>query len=163
MASDRFGAESVPFERVEPAMLGYAAFKEPIMNLASIAARAAGNAATAVTEAAGAVTGAVVGGAFGAIKGAIKGAVNGAGLGNSYRHTAGNDDRTSTPRTTASPNVSSTAPPTRPGPGGTRSNPSTPNRNDTATIRAWARRNGHPVSARGRIPADVRDAYNAAH
>jgi len=159
MARDRFGAESVPFERVEPTMLGYAAFKEPIMNLASIAARAAGNAATAVTEAAGAVTGAVVGGAFGAIKGAIKGA----GLGNPYRHTAGNDDRTSTSRTTASPKASSTAPPTRPGPGGTRSNPSTPNRNDTATIRAWARRTGHPVSTRGRIPAAVRDAYNAAH
>lgn len=133
------------------------------MNLASIAARAAGNAATAVTEAAGAVAGAVVGGAFGAIKGAIKGAVNGTVLGNPYRHTAGEDDRTSGSRTAASPNASSTALPTRPGPGGTRNNPSTPNRNDTATIRSWARRNGHPVSARGRIPDAVRDAYNAAH
>jgi len=133
------------------------------MNLAGIAARAAGNAATAVTEAAGAVAGAVVGGAFGAIKGAIKGAVNGAGLGNPYRHTAGEDDRTSTSRTAASPNASLTALPTRPGPDGTRNNPSTPNRNDTATIRAWARRNGHPVSARGRISDAVRDAYNAAH
>jgi hypothetical protein len=128
------------------------------MNLASIVARAAGNAAAAVTEAAGAVAGAVVGGA----SGAIKGAVNGAGLGNSYRHTAGNDDRTGS-LTAASPNASSTALPTRPAPGGTRSNPSTPNRNDTATIRAWARRNDHPVSARGRIPDAVRDAYNAAH
>ncbi len=133
------------------------------MNLASIAARAAGNAATAVTEAAGAVTGAVVGGAFGAIKGAIKGAVNGAGLRNSYRHTAGNDDRTSTSRTAASPKADATTAALRPAPGGTRSNPSTPNRNDTATIRAWARRNGHSVSARGRIPTAVRDAYNATH
>jgi hypothetical protein len=159
MARDRFGAESVPFERVEPTMLGYAAFKEPIMNLASIAARAAGNAATAITEAAGAVTGAVVGGAFGAIKGAI----NGAGLGNSYRHTAGNDDRTSTPRTTASPKADATTASLHPAPGGTHRKPTTNNRNDTATIRAWARRNGHSVSTRGRIPTAVRDAYNAAH
>lgn len=34
---------------------------------------------------------------------------------------------------------------------------------DTAAIRAWARENGHDVSERGRISADVRDAYNAAH
>jgi len=30
-------------------------------------------------------------------------------------------------------------------------------------IREWANANGHPVGERGRIPADVVDAYNAAH
>jgi len=112
-----------------------------------------------VTEAAGAVAGAVVGGAFGA----IKGAVNGAGLGNPYRHTAGNDDRTSASRTTASLKADATTASPSPTPGGTRRKRTATNRNDTATIRAWARRNGHPVSARGRIPAAARDAYNAAH
>lgn len=129
------------------------------MNLASMAARAAGNAAAVITEAAGAVAGAVVGGAFGA----IKGAVNGAGLGNPYGLPAGSDDRTSAPRTTASLKADATTASLRPGPGGTRRKPTTNNRNDTATIRAWARRNGHSVSTRGRIPAAVRDAYNAAH
>src|SRR6186713_872533 len=31
-----------------------------------------------------------------------------------------------------------------------------------AAIREWARRNGHNVSTRGRIPADVIDAFHAA-
>jgi hypothetical protein len=30
-------------------------------------------------------------------------------------------------------------------------------------IRDWARKNGHAVSDRGRIPASVVDAYEAAH
>lgn len=30
-------------------------------------------------------------------------------------------------------------------------------------IREWARENGHSVPERGRIPADVREAYDAAH
>ena len=34
---------------------------------------------------------------------------------------------------------------------------------DASTIRAWAAENGHTVSERGRIPADVREAYEAAH
>lgn len=34
---------------------------------------------------------------------------------------------------------------------------------DAAQIRQWARANGRQVPDRGRIPADVRDAYNAAH
>lgn len=34
---------------------------------------------------------------------------------------------------------------------------------ETAAIRAWAKDNGHQVSERGRIPATVIDAYNAAH
>ncbi|ALU41339.1 hypothetical protein AS188_15705 (plasmid) [Kocuria flava] len=32
----------------------------------------------------------------------------------------------------------------------------------TAAIRAWARKHGHQVSTRGRIPATVREAYHAA-
>ncbi len=129
------------------------------MNLPRTVARAAGNAATAVTEAAGAVTGAVVGGVFGA----IKGAVNGVGLGHPHRHNTGNDDRTCPPPTTPVLKDTATAPSPRPGPAATRGKPTTINRNDTASIRAWARSSGHPVSARGPIPAAVRDAYNAAH
>ncbi|MEU9256554.1 Lsr2 family protein [Streptomyces sp. NPDC048270] len=33
---------------------------------------------------------------------------------------------------------------------------------DTAEIRAWAKANGLQVNDRGRVPKDVRDAYNAA-
>jgi hypothetical protein len=36
-------------------------------------------------------------------------------------------------------------------------------REDSTRIREWAQSNGHTVSARGRIPATVVDAYNAAH
>lgn len=35
-------------------------------------------------------------------------------------------------------------------------------REQSAAIRDWARRNGHKVSARGRISADITDAYNKA-
>lgn len=34
---------------------------------------------------------------------------------------------------------------------------------DTARIRDWARSNGYDVSERGRIPAEIRQAYEAAH
>ncbi|MET0316363.1 MAG: Lsr2 family protein [Rhodococcus fascians] len=34
---------------------------------------------------------------------------------------------------------------------------------DLQDIRAWARENGHEVSARGRISQDVQAAYEAAH
>lgn len=34
---------------------------------------------------------------------------------------------------------------------------------ETAKIRAWARENGYTVSDRGRIPADILEAYNAAN
>jgi len=134
------------------------------MNLPRVVARAAGNAATAVTEAAGAVTGAVVGGVFGA----IKGAVTGVGLGNPHRHNTGHDDRASAPPTTPArkdtrPERHPRAASPRPGPAAPRGKPTTIDRNDTASIRAWARSHGHPVSARGPIPAAVRDAYNAAH
>ena len=33
----------------------------------------------------------------------------------------------------------------------------------TQAIRHWARENGLPVSERGRIPANVREAFEAAH
>lgn len=36
-------------------------------------------------------------------------------------------------------------------------------RSDAAQIRQWAEENGHNVSSRGRIPAEVRAAYEAAH
>jgi hypothetical protein len=36
-------------------------------------------------------------------------------------------------------------------------------REQTQAIRAWARKSGHQVSERGRIPAGVLDAYNASH
>lgn len=35
-------------------------------------------------------------------------------------------------------------------------------REQSAAIREWARRNGHKVSTRGRIPADVIEAFHAA-
>lgn len=35
-------------------------------------------------------------------------------------------------------------------------------REQSAAIRDWARNNGHSVSTRGRIPADVIDAFHAA-
>ncbi|WP_269856886.1 histone-like nucleoid-structuring protein Lsr2 [Streptomyces sp. RPT161] len=33
---------------------------------------------------------------------------------------------------------------------------------DTAKIRAWAKENGYNVNERGRVPADIRAAYEAA-
>lgn len=34
---------------------------------------------------------------------------------------------------------------------------------DTAKIRAWAKENGHDVSERGRVPGNIREAYEKAH
>jgi hypothetical protein len=34
---------------------------------------------------------------------------------------------------------------------------------DLSAVREWAMANGHEISARGRIPAHVREAYDAAH
>ncbi|MGO1506058.1 MAG: histone-like nucleoid-structuring protein Lsr2 [Brachybacterium sp.] len=34
---------------------------------------------------------------------------------------------------------------------------------DAGKIRAWANENGYEVSGRGRIPTEIRDAYDAAH
>jgi Lsr2 len=36
-------------------------------------------------------------------------------------------------------------------------------REQTQAIREWARKNGHKVNDRGRVPASVVDAYNAAN
>lgn len=36
-------------------------------------------------------------------------------------------------------------------------------RSDLAAVRAWAKDNGHDVSERGRVPASVIQAYDAAH
>lgn len=36
-------------------------------------------------------------------------------------------------------------------------------REDTRAVRAWARANGHEVNERGRIPAAVMEAFNAAN
>lgn len=33
----------------------------------------------------------------------------------------------------------------------------------TSDIRAWAQANGHEVSSRGRVSADIREAYEKAH
>ncbi|AQW48290.1 Lsr2 family protein [Streptomyces violaceusniger] len=33
---------------------------------------------------------------------------------------------------------------------------------DTAKIRAWAKENGYEVNDRGRVPADIREAYQKA-
>ncbi len=33
----------------------------------------------------------------------------------------------------------------------------------TADIRAWAQQNGHPVGDRGRLPAELVEAYDKAH
>jgi hypothetical protein len=40
---------------------------------------------------------------------------------------------------------------------------STANREQTKAIRDWAKRNGHKVSAHGRIPADIVTAFEDAH
>ncbi|MER7986954.1 Lsr2 family protein [Streptomyces noursei] len=34
---------------------------------------------------------------------------------------------------------------------------------DTAKIRSWARENGYEVNDRGRVPAEIREAYTKAH
>ncbi|HET9691790.1 MAG TPA: Lsr2 family protein [Acidimicrobiales bacterium] len=37
-----------------------------------------------------------------------------------------------------------------------------PARQDLSAVREWARENGYEVSARGRIPTEIREAYEAA-
>jgi len=46
--------------------------------------------------------------------------------------------------------------------GAPRTRSASPASGDTAAMRAWAQRNGRTVGDRGRIPADVRAAYEAA-
>jgi len=43
------------------------------------------------------------------------------------------------------------------------SKPAARGKEDLAAIRAWATQNGHTIAARGRISADVKDAYAKAH
>ena len=50
----------------------------------------------------------------------------------------------------------------RPGQGARRAAPR-PARTNLAEIRAWARSNGYAVSDRGRISAEVQQAYDSAH
>lgn len=46
---------------------------------------------------------------------------------------------------------------------GGRSRPHAPiDRDQASAIRAWARKNGHQVSDRGRIPSNLVEAYNSA-
>lgn len=49
--------------------------------------------------------------------------------------------------------------------GGSRSRRghATVDRSQNAEIREWASKNGHPVSTRGRIPAQIIDAFSAAN
>ncbi|MXG89806.1 histone-like nucleoid-structuring protein Lsr2 [Nocardioides flavescens] len=53
----------------------------------------------------------------------------------------------------------------RRGGGGARRTPSASSSDGPSAkeIREWARENGHEVPERGRIPADVREAYDSAH
>jgi hypothetical protein len=46
---------------------------------------------------------------------------------------------------------------------GRRSSSSSSGGSSARDIRAWARANGHKVPDRGRIPSDVREAYEAAN
>jgi hypothetical protein len=41
--------------------------------------------------------------------------------------------------------------------------PARADREQTQAIREWARKNGHPVSDRGRIPSGIIEAYNESH
>jgi Lsr2 len=36
-------------------------------------------------------------------------------------------------------------------------------REQTAAIRRWARKNGHPIGDKGRIPVHIVEAYHASH
>lgn len=52
----------------------------------------------------------------------------------------------------------------RPGSSGRRRrNGANSDREQTQAIREWARRNGHSVGSKGRIPAGIVEAYNAQH
>lgn len=45
---------------------------------------------------------------------------------------------------------------------GTAARKRTAGNSDTAAVREWAQRNGYTVGDRGRIPAEIREAYAAA-
>jgi len=46
---------------------------------------------------------------------------------------------------------------------GVRSASASIDRTESAAIREWARKSGHEIAKRGRIPVEVIDAYRAAH
>lgn len=46
---------------------------------------------------------------------------------------------------------------------GTSANAKSPGSSSTSDIRAWAQAHGHEVSSRGRVSAEVREAYEKAH
>lgn len=46
---------------------------------------------------------------------------------------------------------------------GRRRNGAGSDREQTQAIRDWARRNGHAIGSKGRIPAAIVEAYNAQH
>ncbi|GAA4475307.1 Lsr2 family protein [Rhodococcus olei] len=60
------------------------------------------------------------------------------------------------------PGRGTTAPTSKPAPTAARAR-TVIDRNQAAAIRDWARRHGHPVSARGRIAAGIVELYNSAH
>jgi hypothetical protein len=45
---------------------------------------------------------------------------------------------------------------------GRRASSSSSSSHDTAKIRAWAKENGYEVNDRGRVPANIREAYEKA-
>jgi hypothetical protein len=51
----------------------------------------------------------------------------------------------------------------RPGSSGRGSRGARVDREQTQAIREWARKNGHQISERGRIPATILEAYNSSH
>ena len=52
---------------------------------------------------------------------------------------------------------------TGPSTGGGAASKSADGTGSTSEIRAWAQANGHEVSSRGRVSAEVREAYERAH
>ena len=46
---------------------------------------------------------------------------------------------------------------------GTAASSKAPSSSSTSDIRAWAQSHGHEVSSRGRVSAEVREAYEKAH
>ncbi|MBB6173389.1 hypothetical protein HNR23_003449 [Nocardiopsis mwathae] len=43
-----------------------------------------------------------------------------------------------------------------------KTRPAAPAREDTAKIREWAKKKGYDISERGRIPSEIREAYEKA-
>jgi len=152
-------------------------FLEVLMGLLSLTRRVGQDAAVAVTGGAAALSGAATGAAEGAVNGATQGASHARGSGPRSPALAAlvvaaigvtgviewpvlalgsvaalvlgqrRDKPAITPMSTQAAPASSAGPSTA----------------STAAIRDWARTNGHPVSPRGRLGADIVDAFNAAH